>query len=52
MVKSDSLPWPNLDELTEAVRAFLDPVLSGGSGHWTPSAWAWTSEENHSRGVP
>ena len=52
MAKSDGLHWSNLDELVEAVRGFLDPILSGGSGHWVPSAWAWTSEEVHSGGVP
>ena len=26
---------------SSAVRAFLDPVLSGGSGVWDPASWCW-----------
>ena len=44
MARSDGLSWPTLDEVTEAVRIFLDPVLSGASGRWIPAAWAWDSD--------
>ncbi|MFS8067376.1 MAG: hypothetical protein ACMG6S_13530 [Byssovorax sp.] len=41
MVKENSLRWTTLDELTTAVRAFLDPVLRGEDGTWDPPSWSW-----------
>ena len=42
MAREDQLAWPTLDEVTEAARAFLDPVLAGGlDATWSPGAWAW-----------
>jgi hypothetical protein len=32
MASSDELAWASLTEVTEAVSAFLDPVLSGAEG--------------------
>ncbi len=37
----DGLPWPDLDSVLQAVRAFLDPVLAGGGGRWDPGASQW-----------
>ena len=30
-----------LAELLVAVRAFIDPVLSGATGTWEPERWSW-----------
>jgi hypothetical protein len=40
MAREDRLTWRALDDVTEAVRAFLDPVLAGGlDGTWDPGVW-------------
>lgn len=44
MAADDELRWRDLAELTRAVEAFLNPVLTGVSGIWQPQAWAWLSE--------
>jgi len=42
MAGEDSLPWPTLLAVTEAARAFIDPVLTRGErGRWYPRRWAW-----------
>jgi hypothetical protein len=42
MADEDSLPWPTLLAVTEAARAFIDPVLTrGGHERWYPRRWAW-----------
>lgn len=42
MAEGDGLPWPTLVAVTEAARAFLDPVLAGeGEAKWDVEAWAW-----------
>ncbi len=41
MVKENNLRWTTLDDLTTAVRAFLDPVLRGEDGVWDPPSWSW-----------
>jgi hypothetical protein len=41
MALSDGLRWATLEQLTEAVAAFLDPVLSGATGKWDPDSWSW-----------
>ncbi len=46
MVMKDRLRWRSLAEATEAVRDFLDPILTpaGGSDwQWDPNAWSWKS---------
>lgn len=35
------LPWPTLVEVLKTAREFLDPVLSGSDGTWSPASWAW-----------
>jgi len=42
MAREDRLTWRTLDDVTRAVRAFLDPVLAGGlDGTWDAGAWGW-----------
>jgi hypothetical protein len=41
MVEENMLRWATLDDLTAAVRAFLDPVLRGEDGVWDPASWSW-----------
>ncbi|MBM4061807.1 MAG: nucleotidyl transferase AbiEii/AbiGii toxin family protein [Planctomycetes bacterium] len=41
MAREHDLPWPSLQGLTAAVRAFLDPLLAGNAGRWDPGAFAW-----------
>jgi predicted nucleotidyltransferase component of viral defense system len=42
MANADDLPWPTLDGLLPAVRAFIDPVLASGSGAWDHQGWVWS----------
>lgn len=41
MAHENSLCWASLSEVTGAVRAFLNPVLRGDAGVWSPERWAW-----------
>lgn len=42
MAAEDQLPWPTLDAVATAAKAFLDPVLAGTTqGRWTPAVWSW-----------
>ena len=42
MAQEDQLAWATLDEVTEAVQAFLNPVLGGSAdGVWNPKTWTW-----------
>jgi hypothetical protein len=43
MALGNTLPWPDLHSVTEAARAFLDPVLEGRDGKWAPVAWSWSN---------
>jgi hypothetical protein len=44
MAHEDQLPWPTLDDVTAAVRAFFDPVLVGHElSQWNPKARSWSS---------
>lgn len=44
MASEDHLAWPTLDDVTKAVRAFLDPVLAGGlDATWSTSEWEWSA---------
>ena len=42
MATVDDLPWRSLEELTTVVRGFINPVLFGHSGSWSPEAWSWS----------
>jgi hypothetical protein len=42
MAHEDQLAWPTLDEITNAAKAFLDPVLAGHvDSIWDPDTWRW-----------
>lgn len=42
MAREDQLPWPTLDDATQTVRAFLDPILSRSlDAVWNPETWEW-----------
>lgn len=42
MAREDQLLWATLDEVTQAVQLFLDPVLAGAlEATWEPTEWAW-----------
>jgi hypothetical protein len=43
MAREDQLAWPTLDAVTNAVKAFLDPVLAGDlDAAWNPATWKWS----------
>jgi Nucleotidyl transferase AbiEii toxin, Type IV TA system len=42
LARENELAWTTLEELTVAVGAFLNPVLSGKDGVWRPAEWVWT----------
>lgn len=42
MAREDELAWATLDDVTQAVRAFLNPVLAAGiAATWNPENWRW-----------
>ncbi|MDP2345615.1 MAG: nucleotidyl transferase AbiEii/AbiGii toxin family protein [Deltaproteobacteria bacterium] len=42
IAEQDGLPWKDLDAVTLAARAFLDPLLAGSSWTtWSASTWTW-----------
>ena len=42
MAREDQLRWTTLDDVTAAAKAFLDPVLAGGSmSRGGPTDWRW-----------
>jgi hypothetical protein len=46
MAASDDLPWPTLADVAAAVRAFLDPILSGTAvARWDPAGWRWSESQ-------
>jgi hypothetical protein len=45
MVVENGLQWASLDEMMQAARAFLDPVLRGDDGTWDPATWTWRHGE-------
>lgn len=44
MAAQDRLPWATLDAVTAAASAFLNPVLGGLVGTWSPVTWSWLSD--------
>lgn len=43
MAREDQLEWTRLEDVTQAARAFLDPVLTGlGDATWDPNHRAWS----------
>jgi hypothetical protein len=42
IARTDRLLWTTLEEVTEAARSFLDPVLAGElDAAWRPAEWKW-----------
>jgi len=44
MAEEDRLPWPTLDEATQAAKEFLDPILVPNAPRdttWDPGTWRW-----------
>lgn len=42
MAEAHGLPWPSLSAVTDAARAFVDPVLSDRTvAAWDPMSWTW-----------
>jgi len=42
MAREDQLAWPSLDDVTNAARSFLDPVLADKAAViWNPESWKW-----------
>jgi hypothetical protein len=41
LASDDELAWQTLEELAASVRGFLDPVLAGDEGTWSPDTWSW-----------
>jgi hypothetical protein len=41
MAADDELPWRSLAEVHGAASAFLNPVLIGEAGKWSPAIWTW-----------
>ena len=43
MAARDQLPWTTLQQVTEGVSLFLDPILVPGDvpSSWEPSEWRW-----------
>ena len=45
MASEERLDWADLAKLVSAVRSFLDPVLAGRRGVWSPAEWAWSDPD-------
>ncbi|MFT7463885.1 MAG: hypothetical protein ACI9EF_002233 [Pseudohongiellaceae bacterium] len=41
LAKNDGLTWRTLDDVTAAVKSFLDPVLAGARLRWQAQTWVW-----------
>ena len=41
IARTNALAWISLEQVTAAVRAFLNPVLAGVNGIWSPVTWKW-----------
>ncbi|GEM_PF-1866943 len=42
LAEENDLRWTDLDEVLEVARSFLDPVLVGSDGRWSPTSWRWS----------
>ncbi len=45
IASNDGLEWKTLDEVTVAVKAFLDPVLVGVAGAWDVVTRSWRARD-------
>ncbi len=42
IARENALPWESIEQLSDAVRRFLDPVLAeSGNRVWDPERWEW-----------
>lgn len=41
MARMNDLAWAELDQITTAAQAFLNPALANRAGSWNPESWAW-----------
>jgi hypothetical protein len=41
LARASRLPWESVERAFEAARQFLEPVLAGGEGSWSPERWGW-----------
>jgi len=41
MARMDGLRWRTLEQVKEAVAAFVNPVLADLPDHWEPARWGW-----------
>lgn len=46
MALTSNLPWSDLDEVYEAARTFLDPVLARVEGTWNFHDWLWDEADD------
>lgn len=46
LAEAHDLPWSSLAQVTEAARAFVDPILGDRElTTWDPAAWEWRSDQ-------
>ncbi len=43
---NDGLVWQTLEEVTRAVQAFLNPVLTGETRRWKTELWTWSASQS------
>jgi hypothetical protein len=43
-VRGTGLPWASLDDAFARAKSFLDPVLAGGVGDWSPETGTWSTD--------
>lgn len=41
LVSEDGLRWKTLDEVFQAAKQFIDPILLKSEGLWNPTTWKW-----------
>jgi hypothetical protein len=45
LARGDQLTWPTVQNVFDAVRAFVHPVLVGDAVQsWDPATWSWSPE--------
>ncbi|HTY51434.1 MAG TPA: nucleotidyl transferase AbiEii/AbiGii toxin family protein [Steroidobacteraceae bacterium] len=45
IARTNALAWTSLERVTTAVRAFLNPLLAGANGIWSPVTWKWEQSD-------
>lgn len=48
LAREDALTWTTLNDVFNAARSFLDPVLTGSqrSSQWQPGPWRWSTQSS------